>query len=177
MKKLVAFFAALVLLAGMAAAHAEDGYLSIQQMRESAPERWAQTFETKWRDVAIDAEIRVPQAEALPVVLVSGGATQPTLTAEETGWDYIEYRGPYDVMFCKNDAEYPKSVNGVRVGDPVSKGVWYSDFDPQNTYAPMDDTPFGEIPKRLIWSIRAACGRITSMVWERRKICCQATSS
>lgn len=145
MKKLLAFLTALVLLAGTAAAYAEDDYLSIQQMRESAPERWTQTFETKWRDIAIDAEIRVPQVDALPVVLVSGGATQPTLTAEETGWDYIEYRGPYDVMFCLNDAEYPKSVNGVRVGDPVSKGVWYSDFDPQNTYAPMDDTPFGEI--------------------------------
>lgn len=46
MKKLLAFLTALVLLAGTAAAYAEDDYLSIQQMRESAPERWTQTFET-----------------------------------------------------------------------------------------------------------------------------------
>lgn len=127
---------------------AEEGYLNVQQMGEQIPERWTENYETQWRDIAVDAEVIVPDVEALPVVLVAGGATEPTLTAEEAGWDEIEYRGPYDLLLMNTIPDYPKSVNGVRVGTPVSKGNWYSGFAPEKQYVPLDDITFGEIVAR-----------------------------
>ena len=127
---------------------AEETYLSVHQMNAQIPERWTQTYETKWRDVAIDAEIIIPDVDALPVVLVAGGAAEPALTTEEAGWDEIEYRGPYDILLMNDVPDYPKSVDGVRVGSPVSKGNWYSGFAPENQYVPLDEITFGEIVSR-----------------------------
>lgn len=145
MKKALALLTAALLLAGMTPCLAESGYLTIVEMRSAVPARLTETYATKWRDIAVDAEIRVPEVESLPVVLISGGAVEPTLTAEGSGWDQVKYRGPYDLILINQDPDYPKSVNGVRVGTPASEGVWYSGFAPENTYVPMDDTPFGDI--------------------------------
>lgn len=127
---------------------AEEGYLSMQELRKQVPERWNKAYETKWRSVTIDAEIIVPDAHALPVLLISGGATPPVMTAEEAGWDEIEYRGPYDILMSNVIPAYPKSVDGVRIGTPVSKGNWYGGFTPENQYVPLDDITFGEIVSR-----------------------------
>lgn len=142
MKKQIAAILASLLL--YTTAHAEP-WLSIAELQKQVPAHWTKTYQTAWRDISIDAEIRVPQVDKLPVLLISGGAAEPQLTAEEAGWDEIEYRGPYDILLVNNIPAYPKKVDGVRVGSPVSKGNWYSGFAPENTYVPMDDTNLGEI--------------------------------
>lgn len=145
MKKLFGLLMAAVLLCGASSGFAEDAYLNIQEMRETVPARWEEQFETQWRTIDVDAEIVMPNVQQLPVVRVSGGATEPTLTAEETGWDSVECRGPYDLILNHRDAEYPKSVDGVRIGEPVSRGSWYGDYDMDRAYIPLDDITLREI--------------------------------
>lgn len=152
MKRILCLIFVLMLLP--CASLGEEIYLTIQQMKEQLPQRLTQTYDTKWRQISIDAQIILPDADALPVALIAGGAQEPSLTAEETGWDRIEYRGPYDLLLVNDVPDYPKSVNGVRVGRPVSKGSWYSGFAAQNQYVPMDDIPFGEIVSRAKDKIR-----------------------
>lgn len=147
MKRILCLIVLLMLLPS--ACIGEESYLTIQQMREQLPQRLTQTYETKWRQIAIDAQIILPDVDALPVALIAGGAQEPTLTAQETGWDRMEYRGPYDLLLVSDVPDYPKSVSGVRVGTPVSKGNWYSGFAAENQYVPMDDITFGEIVSKV----------------------------
>ena len=71
MKRCIAGLAFALMLIRMltAAAYAQE-YQTVSQLRESVPARWTTTIETKWRDVAIDAEIVTPDVEAIPVVKV-----------------------------------------------------------------------------------------------------------
>lgn len=84
MKRL--FYILLTMLTLLSVASAEE-WCSIADICEQTPARWTQTYETKWRTINIDAEIRVPEVDTVPVILIEGAAEQPSLTAEETGWD------------------------------------------------------------------------------------------
>lgn len=141
MKQLVCIVLSLLLCPYASA----EKWISISELREQVPSRWTETYQTKWRDISIDAEVIVPQVDKIPVVLVGGGATEPVLTAEEAGWDEIEFRGPYDILLINHVPAYPKKVDGKRVGSPTSQGNWYSGFAPENQYIPLDDVTFGEI--------------------------------
>lgn len=147
MKRFFVCFFCLVMLA-TCTGRAEEA-LNIRQLREQAPKRWTQTYETQWRDIAIDAEVTVPEVDVMPVVLMGGGATAPVLTAEEAGWDEIDYYGLYDLRLINHVPDYPKKVDGVRVATPVAEGNWYSGFEPENQYVPLDDVTFGEIVSRV----------------------------
>lgn len=144
MKRMFVLLMAVVLLCSAPVVLAEDA-LTIQEMRETAPARWEAQFETPWRTIDVDAEIVLPEVCQLPVVLVRGGATEPTFTAEEAGWDSVEYRGPYELILSNDGEAYPKSVDGKRVAGPVSKGSWYGDYDMDRAYIPLDDITLREI--------------------------------
>lgn len=148
MKRIFCLFFGLLMLFSSASL-AESGYVNIREMKEQIPQRWMKTYATQWRDIAIDAEIIVPEVETLPIVLLKGGATKPLLTAEEAGWDRMEYHGAYDLRLVNEIPDYPRSVDGVRIGMPVSRESWYSGFAPENRYVPLDDISFGEITARV----------------------------
>ena len=78
MKKLMLLILLVLPLLSLASAEA---WLSIADMQAQAPQRWTQTFDTPWRSVAIDAAIRVPQVDKLPVVFLCGGAEEPIIAA------------------------------------------------------------------------------------------------
>lgn len=146
MKRFVAFLTVLMLLAGMTAGMAEGDYLTIQELREQTVERWTQTYTTKWRNVAIDAAIVVPNVEQVPVMLIAGGIKTPVLTAEEAGWDKVEARGSYSLILSNQETEYPKSVDGKRINqDQEARGTWSGNIDPNEAYVPMSEITFGEI--------------------------------
>lgn len=133
-----------LLLALPVGALAQENYTNIAALGAQDGTRWQQTYKTEWRDVDIDAEIRVPQADKAPVMLIEGGVADPGgAPGDWTG--YYRYDGPYSLVLNREAKDYPKSVDGKRVAGPTAKGNWYSDFKPENTYVPMHDITFGEL--------------------------------
>ena len=150
MKRCIAGLAFALMLIRMltAAAYAQE-YQTVSQLRESVPARWTTTIETKWRDVAIDAEIVTPDVEAIPVVKVCYDLHPSPLTPEESGW--VEVNDSYEtgslILYMTDDTgKPPRKINGRKVNrDPVSKENWYGGFDPNQTYIPLSDIRFSEI--------------------------------
>ena len=150
MKRVIAGVAfALTLIRMLTAAASAQEYQTVSQLRESVPARWTTTIETKWRDVAIDAEIVTPDVEAIPVVKVGYDLHPSPLTPEESGW--VEVNDSYEtgslILYMTDDTgKPPRKINGRKVNrDPVSKENWYGDFDPNQTYIPLSDIRFSEI--------------------------------
>lgn len=128
-----------------AASLAQEEYLSIQELREQTHTGWTQTYETKWRDVQINATVIVPQVDAMPVLLVADGATAPLMTAEEAGFDQLTST-PFQVNWYNEWPTYPRKLDGKRLNKNTEpREVYNSGFAPENTYIPMSDTSFGEI--------------------------------
>ena len=150
MKRCIAGLAFALMLIRMltAAAYAQE-YQTVSQLRESVPARWTTTIETKWRDVAIDAEIVTPDVEAIPVVKVGYDRHPSTLTPEESGWGEVNdsYATGSRILYMTDDTgKPPRKINGRKVNrDPVSKENWYGGFDPNQTYIPLSDIRFSEI--------------------------------
>ena len=150
MKRCIAGLAFALMLIRMltAAAYAQE-YQTVSQLRESVPARWTTTIETKWRDVAIDAEIVTPDVEEIPVVKVGYDLHPSPLTPEESGW--VEVNDSYEtgslILYMTDDTgKPPRKINGRKVNrDPVSKENWYGGFDPNQTYIPLSDIRFSEI--------------------------------
>ena len=150
MKRVIAGLAfALTLIRILTAAASTQEYQTVSQLRESVPARWTTTIETRWRDVAIDAEIVTPDVEAIPVVKVGYDLHPSPLTPEESGW--VEVNDSYEtgslILYMTDDTgKPPRKINGRKVNrDPVSKENWYDDFDPNQTYIPLSDIRFSEI--------------------------------
>ncbi len=141
--------AALCLLpaAGLAA---ENGYLTITELREQTPARWQQTIETKWRTIEVDAEIRIPEVDRVPVALVGGGIGTPALSAVESGWQEIAQDSFHLSLYNGWEDGYPKKLNGKRLNkDLETKEVWHSGYSAQAKYVPLSDIAFGEICDRI----------------------------
>lgn len=146
MKRFTALFIACLLLAGLNACMAEENHVSIQELQTQIPKRWTQTYKTKWRDIAIDAEILLPDVEQVPIMMIAGGVDEPGLTAEEAGWDEIETRENYLLLLSNEEADYPKSVDGKRVNqNQEARGTWYGPIAQDECYVPMSDITFAEI--------------------------------
>ena len=52
-------------------AGAQDKYQSIAEIRQSTPQRWRETYETKWRTVSVDVAVDVPDVAQFPVIRVT----------------------------------------------------------------------------------------------------------
>ena len=65
---------ALVALFGVNGGTAKAEWQSIKEIQENTPERWTESYETKWRTIQIDAQIDVPDVEKLPVIRVTGAS-------------------------------------------------------------------------------------------------------
>ena len=153
MKKLLCVSLLLILIYTTAAA---EEWISVVELREQTPGRWTKIYETEWRTITIDAEISIPQVDKVPVVLIEGGAVEPTFTAGEIGWDSFRFDGAYQLVLRRDYPSYPKKLNGVRLGTSYAEGNWYSGFAPENQYVPLDDITFGEIADR----VKAAIGML-----------------
>ena len=84
----------LVLPMMLSVANAEE-WVSIKELRVQTPSHWTKTYETKWRTIVIDAQINIPQVDRAPIILIKGGAEEPTFTAADIGWDALRFRGAY----------------------------------------------------------------------------------
>jgi hypothetical protein len=146
MKKMTVLFLSALLALTPLASLAEEQYCSISDLRAQAPAEWTETFETKWRTVDIDAEIVLPDVDAVPVITVGYDQRTPLLTAGESGWDSVEVSERGLILSKDNTKTVPKKMDGKRINSsPEVKGDWYSGFAPENTYVPLCDVTFGEI--------------------------------
>lgn len=143
MRKAIFWGTILLLVAMATAACASADYLTIAQLREEAPSHWGQTFETQWRTVRLDAEIRLPNVEAVPLLAVKAGIPEPPVAVDTSRWASARVINSMRLCLNAGDVEYPKTVEGRRVGGPTSKGNWYGGFAPENRYVPMDNITFG----------------------------------
>lgn len=67
-KSLFCIFLGMLLLLTVNAS--SESLTSIQQIIETTPERWTETYETEWRTIEVDTEIIVPDVETFPIVKV-----------------------------------------------------------------------------------------------------------
>lgn len=54
---------------------ATSEYCTIHELQQQATQSWHNTYETKWRTIQIDADILIPEVDALPVVRFQENAT------------------------------------------------------------------------------------------------------
>ena len=143
MKRLACLLMAMLMTLSVASA---EEWCSIADIRAQTPARWTQTYETKWRTINIDAEIRVPEVDTVPVILIEGAAEQPSLTAEETGWDRIRTSQGYDLVWNNPWPDYPSKLNGKRLNSQQeARNHRYGGFHVNECYVPMSDTTLGEL--------------------------------
>ena len=146
MKRLTAGLACALMLSATASA---QEYQTILQLRESVPARWTTTIETKWRDVAIDAEIVTPNVEEIPVVKVGYDLHPSPLTPEESGWTIVNDSYETAGMSIYQDDDLgkpPREIDGRQIGSmAVPKGAWYDTCESDRAYIPMCDVTYSEI--------------------------------
>ena len=158
MSKKICAIVLLVCLALPLVASAQE-YMSITEMQETMPDRWTQTYETKWRTIDVDAEIRMPDTQAVPIIKVGYPDREPEtgwtiaehggeafIQTDIDGWDMVESRPDALILYNHNSKSVPRKVDGKQINkDAEAAGQWYSGFAPENTYVPMYDITFGEI--------------------------------
>ena len=132
------------------AGQAETEYFTLKQLRERTETHWTQTYETPYRTLEVDANVYLPEADAMPVLRVRlQDMSSPTLTAEESGWD--EVTGRRDSLILYNeDAAVPRSRDGRKLKrEMTARGVWYEGFSPDAQYVPLSQITFGEICEQI----------------------------
>lgn len=72
--------------------------LSIRQLKEQLPERWTQSYQTKWREVSVDVVPFAPEADTLPILKVVPDLSAPDSTKLGPTWaGEIRDRGTFNV--------------------------------------------------------------------------------
>jgi hypothetical protein len=157
MKKPVVLTLLLCLMLPLAAQAAE--YISISELNANPPERFQKTYKTKWRTIEVDAGIRLPDTEAVPILKVDYPNREPEngwtedapgrtffLHPSVEGWDEVESRPSSFILYNTERKIVPRKVDGQQINkNAEAAGQWYSGFAPENTYVPMCDITYGEI--------------------------------
>ena len=90
-------------------AAAKGRYQTITELRQSTPQRWQETYETKWRAVTVDAAIEVPDVEQFPVIrIVLQNAVDPALM---TGYQKVTENAKGSVSAVKGTMEHTIANN------------------------------------------------------------------
>lgn len=135
----------IALLMLCSAASAEE-WVSIGELRRQTPDRWTQTCETKWRTVAVDAVIRVPEVDRFPVMLLAGGAEDVLSAVDRTGWEEVSAHDGYNLRWNNPWPDYPSRLEGKRLDAGQYGGInWYSGITEGECYIPLSETTLGEI--------------------------------
>ena len=145
-----------VCLAALLPAVGLADYIDIQTLYSQSQSGWLQTYQTKWRDLEIDAAVIVPQVDTLPVLLLSDGAESPLVSAEEAGFETLT-TAPYGVYWYNEWPGYPRKLDGKQLNQNIEpREVYSSGIALNNTYVPMSELTFGEICDRVESAITAA---------------------
>jgi hypothetical protein len=145
MKRFTAAILLVLTILAPFASLAQTEYQNIAELREQTLTNWTQSYETKWRTVEIDAAVKVPSVDAIPIVKVVYDVPSTGPTAAEIGWEDVEYR--CDALLLYNGwKQAPKSKDGKRVNQNAEAvETWRSGVTPEGKYVPMSDITYGEI--------------------------------
>ncbi|MEF9878759.1 MAG: hypothetical protein RSC05_12275 [Acinetobacter sp.] len=111
----------------------EVGYKSIMDIQAETPDRWTETYQTKWRTIEIDVPIELPNAEQFPVIQVKpSDKLDPSLIAD---YEYINVNDPgfFSGSKDKYHAEmydYPVTLRQKTLG--VFENGAIPDIQPEN---------------------------------------------
>lgn len=145
--RLLAVF--LVVMLAFPATGLAQEYLSIKQMKEFVPDRWAQTYETKWRTVQVDAEVLLPDVNTVPILKVVDNIPASIPQEVEESWDGAKLEQDQVVLFNETK-QAPKSIDGKRINQNYEvREVWRSGITLDGTYVPMSDITYEEICKMI----------------------------
>lgn len=84
-----------------------EAWLTLAQVAETAPDRWTQTCQTPWRQIAIDTPVFVPEASSAPLLSVVWDLREPVSTGR---WLALRNaRGTLSIRAGDIDAQRPKT--------------------------------------------------------------------
>ena len=130
------------------AGQAETEYFTLKQLRERTETHWTQTYETPYRTLEVDANVYLPEADAMPVFKTKYTILgEPALTAEESGWDNVEVR-PDGLILSSYDSDVamiPKSKDGRRIERTSMEFNLYENIAPDGKYIPLSDVTYGQV--------------------------------
>lgn len=131
MKK-TAFLLVLLLMTTCMPGLAEKPMYAIADYPE--PVRWQQTYQTKWREVTVDVTPTVPNAQAMPVLMVRPAFWQPEASGNPE-WTLSE-RIAYSMFGLS--AGMDEQTDYAEKTEPVST-FFYAPLDYDTAYAPAND--------------------------------------
>ncbi len=114
MKKKLALIVLFTLVIGIwTSAYAEQKFVSIQDVRATVPDRWTETYETKWRTVKIDVPIDVPAVDLMPIVRVKRkDALDSEFSSKHSLIEEYNYHGAFSALTShERKSWYNKNLN------------------------------------------------------------------
>ena len=166
-RKLCAFALLLCFLLGPIAGEAQS-YFTITQLQESLPERWTETYKTKWRTVEIDVQPIVPKVENIPILKVTPDLELPDISPLGEGWTSKQDEEFGIFYLLLNGGTYPQVHRAEKELGGVTTGIHhFPPYDMDRVYAENSDITLGNAIDRLK-SVFAAIGEDPEDWWYDR---------
>ncbi len=134
-------------LAGKAQTYMKaQAYYTIGELRESIPERWTQTYETKWRKVSIDVQPTLPQVDKLPILKVIPDFRPLDISGLGEGWSRWEVNDRATFAAFQNDLDQEERD---AKGETTTTN-YYPPFDMSASYAQNNDLTLNDVLNHLM---------------------------
>lgn len=123
-------------------------YCTIGELQESVPERWTQTYETKWRTVDIDVQPTVPSVGAIPVFQIKPTNVELDISSLGEGWVLEQYEDSFSV-FRNGGGEQDTIHAEKKLGGITTTTNYYPPFDMSKVYVENNDLTLGNAINHL----------------------------
>lgn len=150
---LIALLAMALLLGSVVPASAAQ-HVSISDLSANPPERWTQTYETKWRTVEIDVLPAVPDVAEMPVLKVAIDFWLADTSLLDGDFHSELYDWGTFVITPSNNQEIGDERNRLAKTGKESTSNYYPPFDWNTSYSKYDDFTFGEAMSTLTSVLR-----------------------
>ncbi len=119
-------------------------YISILEMNEHPPERWAQVYETKWRTVEIDVQPIVPLVENIPILKVTPDMEVPDISPLGEGWT-SKQNEEFGIFYASlNEGGDPElRYAEKRLGGVITSTHYFPPYNTDRVYAENNDITLG----------------------------------
>ena len=148
MKRLLTALLAALLLWNMPAGLASTEYVSLADIKESVPDRWTQSYETKWRTVEIDVQPYVPDAKEMPVLYVIPAPEKPDITPLGANWE-SQPNDDGGVFVMLDDGGEEEMKRARKQGGTTTTSLFFPPYDINKVYAENSDMTLNDVLSEL----------------------------